>query len=328
MLTNSQSQISSLINRYDSICRGDRNTSFCTVSRPESRRINLITSIFTGDTEDSTDGEDPDEGSASGASYALGVSGDLLDKRPTEDHAKGYGSGEHWNQKSRAPTSGQRSAVRKCPRVLKCLMRKCKRKRFKRQQEFVRHVATRRMTCSSFGCRFLTCNTDLEVNRRCPSCSARFQYASTFGTHKCDASAEKRKEIKQAYDEMLTEVKVQLGLSRIEYEGEQEVPGLAPEPGSGAINHQRTSMADAIGPGNHTSQTGLETEPLATHLEGIAGYGHIQPASTQLYDLFGDTLHSNHYNQLSGYQSLWNGPDSTSSLVIDNMILPLSSLES
>lgn len=216
MLTNSQSQIILLINRLDSIRCANSNTTFGTASCPEPlKRSDKVLSISSGDTDGSSDTENSPGRLLSGASYPL-ADGD--------DPGVGRISGEPCDQMFSAPAPGYRSAVHKDPRVLKCPKRKCKRKRFKRQQEFVRHVATRTMPCSSIDCRFLTFKTDFEVNRQCPCCSAQFRYASIFGTHKCNASVEGRKEIKQAYDEMLKEIKRQLAFSRVEKECDLVLP--------------------------------------------------------------------------------------------------------
>lgn len=313
MLTNSQSQITLLINRLDSICCANSNTTFGfgTASCLEPlERSDKVVSISSGDTDGSSDTEDSHRRPVSGASYPL-ADGD--------DPGVGRISGEPCDQMFSAPAPGYRLRVHKDPRVLKCPKRKCKRKRFKRQQEFVRHVATRRMPCSSIDCRFLTCKTDFEVNRQCPSCSTQFRYASIFGTHKCNASGEGRKEIKQAYDEMLKEVKRRLGFSRVEKKCGLEVPGLLPpDPGSEGVNHHQTSIPIVMGHGVASSQFALETVS-ATDIEEFAGHGLIQPGNTQLYDIFGDILHSSHDDQLSGYQSLWDDLDSTTSLLLANM---------
>lgn len=311
MLTNSQSQITLLINRLDSVCCANSNTTFGTVSWPERlKRSDKVVSISSGDTDGSTDTEDSHGRPVSGASYPL-ADGD--------DPGVGRISGEPCDQMFSAPAPGYRLRVHKDPRVLKCPKRKCKRKRFKRQQEFVRHVATRRMPCSSIDCRFLTYKTDFEVNRQCPSCSTQFRYASTFGTHKCNASGEGRKEIKQAYDEMLKEVKRRLGFSRAEKECDVEVPGLLlSDPGSERVNHNQNSIPISMGQGVASSQLALETAS-ATHFEEFTGHGPPQPGNAQLCDLFGDVLHSSHDDQLSGYQSLWDELDPTTSLLSANM---------
>lgn len=307
MLTNSQSQITLLINRLDSICCANSNTAFGTASCPERlKRSDKVVSISSGDTDGSTDTEDSHGRPVSGASYPL-ADGD--------DPGIGRISGEPRDQMLSAPATGYRSAVHKHSRVLKCPKRKCKRKRFKRQQELVRHVATRRVPCSSIGCQFLTCKTDFEVNRQCPSCSAQFRYASIFGTHKCIGSVEGRKEIKQAYDDMLKEVKRRLGFSRVEKECDVEVPRLLPsDPAGERVNQTSIHMGQGVA----SSQFSLETVSAA-HFEEFTGHGPPQPGNTQLYDLFGDVLHSSHDDRLSGYQSLWDELDSTNSLLSANM---------
>ncbi|KHO11342.1 egg shell protein [Metarhizium robertsii ARSEF 23] len=158
-----------------------------------------------------------------------------------------------------------------------------------------------------------------EVNRQCPSCSTQFRYASIFGTHKCNASVEGRKEIKQAYDEMLKEVKRRLGFSRAEKECDVEVPGLLlSDPGSERVNHNQNSIPISMGQGVASSQLALEPAS-ATHFEEFTDHGLPQPGNAQLYDLFGDVLHSSHDDQLSGYQSLWDELDPTTSLLLANM---------
>ncbi|PNY23959.1 Uncharacterized protein TCAP_06098 [Tolypocladium capitatum] len=94
----------------------------------------------------------------------------------------------------------------------KCPRQQCKRKRFRRKQELVRHFATH-----------------YKIRKVCPSCSTIFTEASKFKTHQCGASVEEQRIIRTQYDEMRQAIEMQLGLRNPNQSDNQITESNAPE---------------------------------------------------------------------------------------------------
>lgn len=262
-----------------------------------------------------------------------------------DNNSDGFGDSDHdeWNEanhnllncQKQPPLRGQvqHQVRQKRGKNLKCPRQQCKRKRFVRKQELVRHYATRRHPSPTFCGTDLTrrgCSLDYKIEEVCPSCSLAFTEASKFGTHQCGASAENRSIIQSQYREMRKDIELKLGLRNPRARTRQLTQSSAPEQTSSEVSNAQASLnMAAFDPEAVLSQlppqaaAGIrdQSPPILPQLEASnqsVSDGSSRPDYFQLYTLFDGMSGTTQQSQLSEIPSLWQAFDSSNIFLSGN----------